>query len=49
MTKKEMIDWILEDIHNNEYNSLDLLYQLAKEALENMNKEDLKEYYFSNN
>ena len=49
MTKKEMINSILENIIENEYDSKDLLYDLARQGLEKMSYKDLKNTYFADN
>jgi len=46
-TKQEMIEEILNDIRENEYDSRDLLYDLARQSLEKRTKKDLKETYFA--
>jgi len=47
MRKNEMIERVLDDIRENEYDSRELLYDLARQALENMSIKDLKETYFA--
>ena len=46
MTKRSMIESILEDIKANEYESKELLYDLAKQGLERMTTEDIQNTYF---
>lgn len=45
MTKKEMVTNILDDIRENEYDSKEFLYALARQALEAMSKKELEETY----
>ena len=44
MTKQEMIEAILDNIRENEYDSRELLYNLAEERLKAMSKKELKTY-----
>ena len=48
MVKQEMIQIVLDDIRENEYDSKELLYDLAKQGLEKMSKKDLEKTYFAN-
>lgn len=47
MKKNEMVKSVLENIKENEYDSRELLYDLARQRLESMTKKDLKNTYFS--
>ncbi len=47
MTKQELIDRIMEDIRENEYDSRDLLFDLAESYLDTKTKDELLNDYFA--
>lgn len=47
MSKQELIDKLMEDIRENEYESRDLLFDLAESYFDTMSKEELLEGYFA--
>lgn len=47
MTKEELISMIMEDFKENEYDSLDAVYELAEECLQGKTKEEILNEYFS--
>ncbi len=43
-----MVEKVLDDIRENEASSRELLYDLARQGLEAMNKENLQDTYLAN-